>query len=101
MQGYLVTWKGQKMKVNANSAKQAAYLRLVDVAMPRSGCVTVCHQETEDGEVTADIFYLADRKCRICGCTERRPCGTGIALHVGCAWVDWDLCSACVPKVAA
>jgi hypothetical protein len=95
MQGYLVTWKGQKMKVNANSAKQAAYLRLLDVPMPRSGCVTVCHQETDDSEVTADIFYLANRMCMNCGCTERRPCPGG------CAWVDWDLCSACVPKVAA
>jgi hypothetical protein len=95
MQGYLVTWNGQKMKVNANSAKHAAHLRLLEVPMPRSGFVTVCHQETEDSDVTAEIFYLANRKCSVCGCTERKACPGG------CAWADWDLCTACLEQAAA
>lgn len=33
------------------------------------------------------------QKCRVCGCTEREPCDEG------CCWVEYDLCSACVPKL--
>lgn len=40
-------------------------------------------------------YYLkhsADRKCRVCGCTEDNACVGG------CYWVDTDLCSECVGK---
>jgi hypothetical protein len=33
----------------------------------------------------------ADGECRGCGCSELRACA------FGCAWVEVDLCSACVP----
>jgi hypothetical protein len=34
--------------------------------------------------------FEAERTCRVCGCTDLNAC-TG-----GCAWVDADLCSACL-----
>jgi hypothetical protein len=39
-----------------------------------------------------------DRKCRICGCTEVTPCVDDVGNT--CAWVDHDLCSACLVKAA-
>lgn len=38
------------------------------------------------------------RKCRKCGCTDRRAC---LVLDVPCCWVAEDLCSACatVPQL--
>lgn len=32
------------------------------------------------------------RRCRVCGCTERNACPGG------CYWVEWDLCSECAGK---
>ena len=43
-------------------------------------------EEAEEEDDDAD----ANRRCRICGCTEHRPCPGN------CTWVEWDLCSACV-----
>lgn len=34
-----------------------------------------------------------ERSCRVCGCTDKRACPGG------CAWVDQDLCSACLALV--
>jgi hypothetical protein len=36
----------------------------------------------------------AEGSCRGCGCTDERAC------TFGCAWVEIDLCSACVPRPA-
>jgi hypothetical protein len=35
---------------------------------------------------------MRERTCRVCGCTESRPCPGG------CAWSAPDACSACVPR---
>ena len=35
-------------------------------------------------------FKAAERKCRVCGCTEDKAC------KGGCCWMEWDLCSKCV-----
>lgn len=32
---------------------------------------------------------VAVRRCRVCKCTDERPC------FAGCSWVEADLCSAC------
>jgi hypothetical protein len=40
-----------------------------------------------------------ERKCKVCGCTEDKPCV--YADGSPCEWVAVDLCSACVPKTAA
>ena len=33
------------------------------------------------------------RRCRVCGCTDRRACPGG------CSWVEADLCSVCAGDV--
>ena len=94
MQGYIASWNGMKMKVLAQSPKNAAHLMLLDTPAPHSGFVIVYEQETEDAGVTARVFNIADRKCAGCGCTEQKACSGG------CEWVDWDLCTACNAKAA-
>ncbi len=37
----------------------------------------------------ASDVAVADRRCRICGCSDGRACAGG------CWWVEPDLCSAC------
>jgi hypothetical protein len=41
--------------------------------------------------------------CRVCGCSEFDPCVEDVAIGVAapCAWVDEDLCSACVGAAPA
>ena len=38
-----------------------------------------------------DLGPLGIQQCRVCGCTDNHAC------EMGCAWVEVDLCSACVP----
>ena len=41
---------------------------------------------------------MATRRCRVCGCTDKKAC------KGGCSWVEVDLCSACLqapPRVRA
>jgi hypothetical protein len=39
----------------------------------------------------------APRACAVCGCTDITPCfEPGLGGAVRCAWVEPDLCSACV-----
>jgi hypothetical protein len=94
MEIYLVSWNGTKMRVMADSPKNAAHRRLLDTGEPpvHSGFITVYEQETEDSNITSHVFNVADRKCSVCGCTENQACANG------CAWVDWDLCSVCLMK---
>jgi len=35
----------------------------------------------------------AQRKCRVCGCTDTQACMTG---EGPCYWLEEDLCSACL-----
>ena len=35
------------------------------------------------------------RKCRECGCTDKRACATGVTGQTPCHWVESDLCSSC------
>lgn len=44
-----------------------------------------------------EALAVRARRCRVCGCSDHRPCPGG------CAWVgthpldpDWDLCTRCV-----
>jgi|ERR1039458_4754818 hypothetical protein len=97
MQGYIVGWNGMKTKVIAQSPKNAAHRLLLETLHPSrfaSKFIVVYEQETEDAEVTAHVFNIADRKCAACGCTEQKACPGG------CEWVDWDLCTACNAKAA-
>lgn len=41
---------------------------------------------------TRKAYRLSRGKCRACGCTDARGCDEG------CAWVEPDLCSACVAQ---
>lgn len=37
------------------------------------------------------------RECRVCGCTDDRACAPVGKPGLACSWVEWDLCSACLP----
>jgi len=39
-----------------------------------------------------------ERVCKVCGCTEEKPC---LTAGEPCYWVTNNLCSACVPKTSA
>ncbi len=39
-----------------------------------------------------DLCSYKERKCRKCGCTEKRAC---VKEGTPCHWVERDLCSAC------
>jgi hypothetical protein len=55
--------------------------------------------------------YEADPACRVCGCTNENACARPATifddtreaqmapdgqLHIGCAWAEPDLCTACI-----
>jgi hypothetical protein len=44
------------------------------------------------GPLLPDLAPLGVRACRRCGCTDAVGC------EEGCAWVDTDLCSNCLPR---
>lgn len=44
------------------------------------------------------LAQKAERRCRVCGCTENSPCMTEQGF---CYWVEEDLCSACVEEADA
>lgn len=47
--------------------------------------------------MTISLFEQSTiRACRVCGCSEYDPC-IDPATDEPCHWVEWDLCSACVP----
>jgi hypothetical protein len=52
-----------------------------------------CVSDPEVGTLCADCG--GEPRCRVCGCTDDHAC------EGGCYWVEEDLCSACVGKVAA
>ena len=43
----------------------------------------------------------SDRKCRICGCTDRNCKKCVAKTGTACHWVQKDLCSACLGDAAA
>ena len=45
------------------------------------------------GAMIASAMVIADRFCRVCGCTTERAC------EGGCSWASRDLCSRCAPFV--
>lgn len=61
-----------------------------------------------DGMFGSAMCWLLDhikpRKCRVCGCHTTRGCivegPPGGDIITGCHWVEKDLCSACVGRVA-
>lgn len=55
---------------------------------------TVAHRDLSViGHMPAlEKALAAQRRCRVCGCTERNACPGG------CHWVEWDLCSECAGK---
>jgi hypothetical protein len=48
---------------------------------------------TTSAPVLEEAPLPAPGTCRGCGCTDERACG------FGCAWIEDDLCSQCVPLV--
>lgn len=87
---YLVdVGKRQPVMITAEDPKDAAFQALMVSAPPASGVITVMSREA-DGETQRERLNVADRRCRVCGCTEERAC------RGGCCWMGWDLCSACV-----
>jgi hypothetical protein len=40
-----------------------------------------------------------ERRCRSCGCTEFTACVVDEDTGETCRWVEWDLCSACLPPL--
>lgn len=51
--------------------------------------------EAEARKVMGNMYRAAGvRACRVCGCTDDEAC------EGGCGWVEDDLCSECVPKLA-
>lgn len=51
-----------------------------------------CDNRKEDGSCAG---HFPDRKCRICGCTEKNCSGCIERTGEPCHWVEPDLCSAC------
>lgn len=77
----------------ADNPKDAAFQAMTSFLAPVSGVVTVVGR-TLDGETETVRLVVADRKCRVCGCTENKAC------HGGCCWMGWDICSRCIGDAA-
>ena len=61
---------------------------LLDVRTAIDGAILALNPP---GQITG-VLVTADRKCRLCGCTEDRAC---VVAGEPCHWVEPDLCSAC------
>jgi hypothetical protein len=46
----------------------------------------------------SDFELVAERHCRVCGCTDRNCSGCVERTGIPCRWVQEDLCSACAPS---
>ena len=93
MEGFLVDM-GTVYAVLAKDAKDAAYLALLSHPAPRSGKIIVQSRDNPDATPEVTEFVMADRACRVCGCTEQRACKSPGGIR-NCSWVAWDLCSSC------
>jgi hypothetical protein len=74
-------------KVRAQIKPAASRGRRKGTAGAREKYPPLSDVEAEQRGIRVDRDGLV--RCRVCGCTEREPCGSA------CGWVEVDLCSSC------
>jgi len=47
--------------------------------------------------VAVGVGRLGGLRCRVCGCTDAKPC-VDVVTGAACSWVEVDLCSSCAAK---